>query len=665
MGRACRVTLVVAGAMLWIVGAAGWARGSGWDRPPQAVLDVLDAPELPWARPSPDGSTLLLSTVLRYPPIADLARPVQKLAGVRIDPATNGRYASLYAVEYKLLRLADRREQTLAVPPGSRLMGFNWSADGRRFSFQNEAADGIELWVGETESGRVRRIDGLKINPVLWSEVAWMPDQRHLLVKRVPPGRGAPPVKSIVPDGPKVRESLGGAGASSTYEARDVLTSPDDEALFEYYATSQLVLVDAESGEVTTLGEPGVLAGVDPSPSGELILVNRVRKPWSYSVAYYRFPYDVEVMDPSGRVVHVAAKVPLAERVPIHGVPEGPRSHEWRPTEPATLVWSEALDGGDPGLTATHRDRMMLQRAPFTEPPRELYRAPHRLVGSWWGEKDGLLLVQEWERERRWRHLWMLNADDASASPRKLVDLSENDSYADPGWPLLHRRPDGRILLVQEGDAIFFDGSGATPEGERPFVDRLSLTTLKTERLFRSDRAGYEYFVDWLDLKAGVFLTRRESPVDPPNYFVRTLTGRRATEGSRAAPPDSIDPTAREADWTSESVAVTRFSDPAPQIRGITKRIVTYQRADGTPLSFTLYLPPGLRGGDAAADRAGCLSAGVFRSGHGGPGDRHRSDLHPHARVHVALLPAGRLRRAGRRGDAGGRRSRHRVRHLH
>lgn len=108
-----------------------------------------------------------------------------------------------------------------------------------------------------------------------------MPDQRTLLVKRIPTGRGAPPEKPPVPLGPKIQESSGGS-ATSTYEARDLLTGPYDETLFEHYALSQLVLVDAESGQLTPLGEPGILASVQPSPGGRLILVERLHKPWSY-----------------------------------------------------------------------------------------------------------------------------------------------------------------------------------------------------------------------------------------------------------------------------------------------------------------------------------------------------------------------------------------------
>ncbi len=42
---------------------------------------------------------------------------------------------------------------------------------------------------------------------------------------------------------------------------------------------------------------------------------------------------------------------------------------------------------------------------------------------------------------------------------------------------------------------------------------------------------------------------------------------------------------------------ITEFKDPAPQLRGITKQLVQYKRADGVDLSFTLYLPPGYKEG--------------------------------------------------------------------
>src|SRR5436189_2408917 len=126
--------------------------------------------------------------------------------------------------------------------------------------------------------------------------------------------------------------------------------------------------------------------------------------------------------------------------------------------------------------------------------------------------------------------------------------------------------PPGDFAMQRSGDWIYFTGTGASPQGDRPFLDRLSLTTRKTERLWRADTVHYEAVVALLDDAAKTFVTRRESRTEPPNYFVRRGTTLRA---------------------------LTAFRDPAPQLTGIQKRLITYTREDGVPLSGTLYLPPG------------------------------------------------------------------------
>jgi dipeptidyl aminopeptidase/acylaminoacyl peptidase len=194
-------------------------------------------------------------------------------------------------------------------------------------------------------------------------------------------------------------------------------------------------------------------------------------------------------------------------------------------------------------------------------------------------------MVFEYERERRWKHIWALNADDPTSTPVHLIDVSMNDLYNDPGYPVQRRLPSGGTVVLQEGDALLMSGRGASPQGDRPFLDRLSMTTHQSERLFRSADTEYEYFIDWLDLDSRTFLTRRQSPTDVPNYFVRTLTGKK----------DQVEP--GETEWESDARPLTKFEDPTPQLRGITQKIVTYQRADSTPLSFTLFLPPGYKEG--------------------------------------------------------------------
>lgn len=569
-------------ALAAVAAAASGRAGEPWQQPPQPILDVLHAPELPLSSLSPTGETLALLAPRRYPPIAELATPMLRLAGTRIDPRTGGRHAESSYRTVELLDVGDGKARPVALPPGAEVVRWAWSADGRRFAMLLRGSDAIELWVGDVEDAAPRRVADLRVNQTLGSELVWMPDQRGLLVKAFLPGSAPVPAPGA-PLGPKVQETAD-SGASSTYEARDVLAGPRDEILFEHNARSQLVLVDAATGKATLVGEPGFLAGVAPSPDGSHLLVERLHGPWSYTEAWWRFPVDVEVWDPRGALVRRLVRRPLADHVPIHGVVEGPREHRWRATEPATVVWIEAMDGGDPGREAPQRDRIVSLRAPFDAPPRELFVAQHRVQQIEWGD-GGLMVVEQHERERRWRHVWAVDADAEPPAPRLLFDLSARDRYRDPGRLQARLLPDGRRVLVQEGGAIFLQGDGATPGGDRPFLDRLSLETGARERLFRCDDDVYEVWVDWIDLAGKRFLTRRESPEEVPNYGVRELGKPR-----REAIPGEA---ARKSRWR----ALTRFEDPTPVLRSIGKRIVTTSRADGTAISFTLYLPPGYREG--------------------------------------------------------------------
>ena len=65
-------------------------------------------------------------------------------------------------------------------------------------------------------------------------------------------------------------------------------------------------------------------------------------------------------------------------------------------------------------------------------------------------------------------------------------------------------------------------GEGASPTGDHPFLDRFNLATGKAERLFQSGSGAYESMVAVLDDSGSRLLTRRESPTDPPNYFIHS-----------------------------------------------------------------------------------------------------------------------------------------------
>jgi dipeptidyl aminopeptidase/acylaminoacyl peptidase len=208
-----------------------------------------------------------------------------------------------------------------------------------------------------------------------------------------------------------------------------------------------------------------------------------------------------------------------------------------------------------------------MQSAPFTSAPSELIRLKARLAGLEWGERGDLAVVREYERDRRWTRTWLVDPSKP-AEARLIFDLNSNDRYRDPGSFQSKLLPNGHTALRQMDGSLFLVGMGATPEGDRPFLDRFDPTTLKAERRFQSGASSFEATVALLP--GGRFITRRESPSDAPNYLLHG----------------------------AETKALTAFADPLPELRKIQKRLVKYTRPDGVALSFTMYLPPDYKAGE-------------------------------------------------------------------
>ncbi|WP_321473618.1 prolyl oligopeptidase family serine peptidase [uncultured Paludibaculum sp.] len=537
-----------------------------YQKPPQAILDVMHAPAAPVPSISPTKTHILLIQRQLYPSISVLAAPVHRIAGLRINPANNGPHAPLMTATGLVLKKIDGgAEVKIVTPTGARLDTPVWSPDGKHFAVTNSTPTSIELYVGSIASPALRKIPGVILNDTIGEPVVWFSSSTELLVRMVPSARGPAPKAPAAPAGPNVQESSGQAGPVRTYQ--DMLKSPYDEQLFDYYCTSQLASVDVATGRVARIGTPGIFASATPSPDGKHLLVARVHKPYSYLHAYRSFPQETEVWDRTGHAAYHVFSHPLEDRVPIEGVPTGRRNIGWRPTEGATLLWWEALDGGDPKAKAPYRDKLMMLRAPFTGQPTEVFKTQHRARGLLFGETGGLALVSDYDRDRRWLQMFRIYLDDPSAQAKLVSSRNAQDRYKDPGQPLMKRLPTGGMVLQQSGDYVFLAGTGATPQGDRPFLDRLNLRTWATEHLFRAGDQGYESVVGLLNSDGTRFLTSYETPTTPPNLYIRQ-------QGS------------------DTRTAVTSFEDPTPILRKIKRQLVTYKRDDGVQLSFTLFLPP-------------------------------------------------------------------------
>ncbi len=591
---------------------------SGYKLPSDDIVRILDTPPTPSGFLTADRRTMLLADYEAYPPLATLARPFLKLAGIRIDPIINGTQRTSQYTDFTLVDTeTGERTPVNGIPDGSRLGSPVWTCDSSRFAFTRDTDSGIEIGIGERESGAVRFIPDLVVSDILAGPFQWSDDGRTLLVARIPPGRGPLPEIPLVPDGPVIEETSGKFTRASTFQ--DLLRSDFDTAQFRHLITVQLAFVNIETGAITPLGTPDAYIGVAWSPDENYLAVSRLTDV-SFRVPYHLFGKTVEIWDArTGEVAHTLANLPVRDEIPQQGVATGPRNVAWQGNRDATLLWIEALDGGDPLAKVPHRDAVYTLPAPFTLPAREVLRLQERYAGWDWLPAPDDVLLSEYSRDRRWRTTYRLNLSEPEPERHVLFDLSVNDAYNSPGSPVYITEPSGRQHILQDGDTIYLSGRGSTPDGDRPFLRRMNLLTRETEEVWRCAGEGYEGFI--------AFLCGVGSAGSPPapnsggagEGEASRPAGERFSLSPPPAPPElgagglpalptphsrnriltSYQNRTQPANYfrldlqTGRREPITHFADPHPQITGLHKELVTYQRAgDGVPLSGTLYLPP-------------------------------------------------------------------------
>jgi dipeptidyl aminopeptidase/acylaminoacyl peptidase len=537
--------------------------------PSAEIMEILEAPQLPELHVAPGGDWAALLSRPSMLELREIAQPRLHLAGYRLNPRTNGPAASNRAAaeRLELVRLRDDQRTIVELPAGTRIEYPLWSEDGAWLAFARVHDDGYELWGARAGESSARRLAAGRLNAAHGPPCRWLTGGHELVCRFVPDGRGAAPERPPVPEAPGIQVATGEPAPARTFQ--DLLRDAHDANLFEHYFTAQLAYVDVESGRITPVGRPAIVDDFLPSPDGRYLFVSRTVRPFSYIVPdRWRindwFPREMEILDRSGVVVRQIASLPLEEDVPVDHVRSGPRGVMWLPGQSAALVWVEDVAG----RVENARERVFRLGSPQAEPV-VLLDLEDRFRSMAW-TPDGRGLITEVDRyplrAASWTRTWLVDTRGRAVAPRLVVDRSAEERFGDPGTPLARGG-----TLVQNGDWIYLQGEGITPDGERPFLDRWNLRTLRTERLWRSADDRYEFSVAVLDPAAQRLIIRGESRADPPNYFRLDRRQNRTT-------------------------ALTDHVDPAPQLQGVGRRVLTYEREDGVRLAGVVYTPPGWDG---------------------------------------------------------------------
>lgn len=538
-----------------------------YQRPPEEIAKLLEAPLTPFVSFSPDKQWMLLLERSDFPTIEELSRPELRIGGLRINPENFGPSRSNYTIGIKAKRLSDNQELEIKnLPTPLTASSISFSPDSKRICFLQNAPDKIELWGIDVATLTASKLSERKLNTAMGG-YTWLSDSRQVLFTAVPNKLQPLPEKSRVPQGPTIEENLGKKAPSRTYQ--DLLKNRYDEAAFDYYTQSDLILKDVVTAAEKTLSAAAIHSDFTPSPDGKLVLTEVVQHPYSYLVPFYLFPKTVNVIDLNGKLVKEIARIPLLDYIPtgFNATQREPRVHSWRADKPATLVWVHAQDGGDPKMKAEIRDKVFTQDYPFAGNARELIALPLRYSRIVWGNDHVAWVYERWISDRKER---VYQVDPTTGQKKTLFDRDYDDGYNNPGSVVTEANQFGLSTILIKDNNVFLSGAGASPSGDMPFLDKMDLTSLKKTRQWQCAAPYYEYFITFLDSKKGTFVTSRESNSENPNYYSRTL-------------------------GSAKIAALTSFPHPYPQIKDVKKQVLKYKRADGVELTADLYLPPGYK----------------------------------------------------------------------
>jgi dipeptidyl aminopeptidase/acylaminoacyl peptidase len=541
---------------------------TGYRKPSAEILKLVDVPRAPSVQMDRELENMVLLYRDAYKTIEELSQQELRLGGLRIDPKANIGSRTSYYNNLKVRNLDDgdaQPRQVAGLPPAPKLSNISWSPDQTKMAFTHTVSAGVEVWVLDLPTATAKRLTEARVNANLGDAITWFKDGEALLVKMLPAKR-APLIdqKLAVPTGPTISVADGKKARNRTYQ--DLLQNKSDEHNFKLLATSEIHKVRLDGSSAIWL-ESAMYRGIDFSPDGAYALVTTITEPFSYLVPYSRFPSVTTVHTKDAAKVATVAEIPLIEVLPkgFMATRTGRRHMDWRSDQPATLVFAEALDGGDPENEVEFRDEVKQLEAPFSGEPATLLKTINRFAGITWGDDHTALCFDQWWNTRN-EKTYLFDPAAPGSAPTILFDRNTEDKYGDPGQFVTRRTEQGERLLARRDNHLYLLGAGYTEEGQFPFLDELDLATGKCARLYQSAYTNRLESLIQFDADGNRLLTREEAPTEYPNYCFRNLADRTVTR-------------------------ITSFENPYESLRDVHKEVINYTRDDGLPLSATLYLP--------------------------------------------------------------------------
>lgn len=538
-----------------------------YQMPSKEILELADVDLAPGVQIDSKGEHMVFIYRDQYKSIAELSETELRLAGLRINPVTNIGSRTSYFTNLKVKKISDTdAKQVTGLPENPRLSDFSWSPDESMIACLNTTETGVEVWILNVREGNVTKVTSANMNANMRGTLNWFKDNEHLLIKTLPNNR-KPLINTAtaVPNGPTVSVSNGSKAQNRTYQ--DLLKTPNDEFNFEQLVSSAIKKVSI-TGKIEDFLPADMYGGIRFSPDGNYVMITTIKRPFSYLVTYSRFPSESIIYDLSGKMIKMVNSVPIDEVRPqgFMATRTGKRNMTWRSDKPATIVWAEALDNGDPEVKVKHRDAVYELDTPFNGSPKLILKTLQRFSGIQWGN-DKIAFASDYWWNTRNTKTYLFNPSDANSEAKIISDRSYQDVYSDPGEFVTSKNEFGQKTIDIQDNTVFLMGAGFTEKGQFPFIDEYDVKTNKKKRLYESEFTDkLETLIAAIDIKKGELLVSIESQTEYPNYYIRNIK-------------------------KNSLQAITASKNPFQSLEDVNKRIISYKRDDGLDLEGTLYLP--------------------------------------------------------------------------
>ncbi len=537
----------------------------GYKLPPKEISDLLLAKPTPGVSVDDIGEWMLLSERNSYPTVEELGQPELRLAGLRLNPNNYSPSRVTYINNFTLQNIKTKQNFVVAgIPKNLLASNVIWNGKQNKIAFTNTTSNRIDLYVIDITTKKATQINKKPLNLILGGNIFWV-DDNSLLYKVASNVASLLPKRPVTPSGPTVQESIGKAAPGRTYQ--DMIKSPYDEQVFEYLATSQLVINN--NNTETNIGKPSLYLSASLSPNKKYLLTKVAKKPYSYLVPAFGFASVLDIVDLQGKLIKNIANLPSQETTPSgnDNIQNEPNGYDWRDDEPATVVWSMPLDSGIIKNKMEFHDAVYALTYPFTGAPKELFKTNMRFRGITWGSKDFAWVTEALQGKQT---IKVSRYNPTTNAIEKLFERNITDAYSNPGSPVTGKNEyDRDVIKINNNEILLNNTTGSSPKGDMPFLAKYNFVSKKTDTIWRNQAGQYEYVVQILNSDKLVLLTRRESQKEVPNYFIKNLVLRIA------------------------DLPITDFKNPYPALQDVTKEKVSYKRADGVDLTADLYLPKG------------------------------------------------------------------------